>query len=407
MAEIVVMPKMNLTMEEGVLSCWYKSEGDSVGIDEPLCNVENDKVAEDVLSMFSGVILKIWGESGEKYPVSAPIALIGGIDEEISEIIAEAEKRLAVLTVNSDNTEQEEIKRKIPAAAQETASESNIKMLPKLRKLIREKGIEIDALVKFCGKTRITEQDILDYESSKFPPQETGGEKRRLKMSGMRRTIADRMSKSCKTTARLTNVTETDMTELMKKLKELKKKGRNISVTAVIIKACALALREHEIINSSLDDERNEIIFHGEINVGCAVDVPNGLFVPVIKEADKKDLEKISEEIREFTERGQRSSLTGEDMSGGTFTVSNVGMLGVESFTPIINYPQAAIMGVGTISRLPRYLDDESEILVPRHIMKLSLTYDHRIVDGAPAARFSLRVRELLENPYEIFMQGQ
>jgi len=216
-------------------------------------------------------------------------------------------------------------------------------------------------------------------------------------MSSLRRAIAANMSLSCGQTARLTNVTEVDMTACLNMLGALKKEGRGASATAVIIKACAAALSEHEIVNAFIDGE--EIVYHGEIDIGCAIDVPNGLLVPVIRGADKKDVFAITAEIADFAERGQRGALTGAEMSGGTFTVSNVGMFGVEIFTPIINHPQAAIMGVGAIARLPRYLDDSSEILVPRSIMKLSLTYDHRIVDGAPAARFSLRVRELLENP--------
>jgi len=183
----------------------------------------------------------------------------------------------------------------------------------------------------------------------------------------------------------------------MAKVRQLKKKGQKVSATALVIKACALALREFEIINASLDGD--EIVYHGDIHVGCAVDVPKGLVVPVIRHADQKDLTAIADEIVGFAERGQRGAITAADAAGGTFTVSNVGMLGVEFFTPVINYPQAAIMGMGTIARLPRYLDETSEIAVPRHIMKLGLSYDHRIVDGAPAARFSLRVRELLENP--------
>jgi len=395
MAEIVVMPKMNLIMEEGLLGQWYKSVGDTVGLDEPLCSVENEKETADVQSMSSGVLLKIWGVEGERYPVATPIALLGVPGEDITGIVERVEKQLADPGSEVPATPVEQ-----PEVLPEKAPPANIRMLPKLRKLIRDKGINLDALIDFCGKTKITEQDILDYESAQksAPAVSAGG--RRERMSGMRRAIAGNMSESCERTARLTNVTEVDMTDCIKKLGEIKKTGQKVSVTAFIVKACALALREHEIVNASL--EVDEIVFHDEINVGCAVDVPNGLVVPVVREADKKDVGAISDEIAGFMERGRRSALTSAETAGGTFTVSNVGMLGVEIFTPIINYPQAAIMGVGAIARLPRYLEVDSEILVPRHILKLSLTYDHRIVDGAPAARFSLKVRELLENPAEL-----
>lgn len=400
MAEIIVMPKMNLVMEEGFLSQWYKAVGDSVAPGEPLCSVENEKETADVESPCAGVLLKIWGAEGERYPVKAPIALLGSLGEDIAEITERVERELTgdVAPSRPDG----EI---IPQAAEASGSAGiepsvGVKMLPKLRKMIKEKGINLDELLAFTGKYRVTEKDILDFEAARMPCPgarafPTG--ERRERMSGMRRAIANNMAESCSNTARLTNVTEVDMTNCLKEMGELKEKGQKASLTAMIVKACALSLREHESINSSL--EGDEIVYHSDIHVGCAVDVPGGLVVPVIRNADQKDVFAITAEIADFTKRGLDSALTSPEMSGGTFTVSNVGMLGVELFTPIINYPQAAIMGVGSLARLPRYLDDVSEILVPRHVMKLSLTYDHRIIDGAPAARFSLSVRELLQNP--------
>lgn len=399
MAEVVKLPKMNLVMEEGLIGEWYKSVGDVIEIDEPLCSVENEKETGDVLALNSGILLKILASEGETRPINTPIAIIGGADEDISELSAGAEAELTGSVEKVPSVKSE------PASAESSeAKKKNIKMLPKLRKIIKSKDIDLDELLAFIGKDRVTEEDILAFEKSRSavksePP--TAISARRERMSGMRKAIAKNMMISCENTARLTNVTEVDMTDCINRNNLFAKKGQKASITGIIIKACALALREHEILNASLDGD--EIVFSGEINIGCAVDVPNGLAVPVIRQADQKDVFAITEEIMSFAKRGQNGELTNSDMSGGTFTVSSVGMLGVEIFTPIINYPQAAIMGVGAIARLPRYLDSASEIPVPRHIMKLSLTYDHRIVDGAPAARYSLKVRELLENPILLF----
>jgi pyruvate dehydrogenase E2 component (dihydrolipoamide acetyltransferase) len=276
-------------------------------------------------------------------------------------------------------------------------------MLPKVRKLAQELGIDITALVAYCGDRKITEEEVRAFQqisqqtTSTNVQSETGD--RHVRMSTMRRTIAANMSTSSQKTARLTNVTEVDMTGAMKKLKE--RKEEKLSLTALIVKACALAIKEHDIINTVVDE--NEIVYKADINIGVAVDMPGGLAVPVIRNADTKNINTLTREIADFTAKAQQGTLTQADMTGGTFTVSNVGMLGIEFFTPIINYPETAIIGVGTVSRLPRYADDSSEIVVSRHIMKLSLSYDHRVIDGAPAARFSLRVRDLLQNADVLF----
>ena len=410
MAEIVAMPKMNLTMEEGYLSRLYKSTGESVTEGEPLFLIENEKEVADVESPASGTILRLWGEEGERYLVGAPLALIGDPGEDISDILRQVEARPSTPSGQSPAGKPFEPPVSDSPVSDPPVSDSSfglssgpssggIKMMPKIRKMIRDKGIDMDDLIAFIQKDRITEQDVLRFESAgaeknETPPVAPG---RRATMTGMRRAIARNMMESRSRTASLTNVTEADMTACLKMLDKKKKDGAYVSVTAAIIKACATALREHAIVNASLDGE--EIVFHEEINIGCAVDLPGGLAVPVIRNADGKDVYRISSEIAGFAGRGRQGALTNADMAGGTFTVTNVGALGVEMFTPIIRYPQAAIMGVGAIMRLPRYPDDSSETLAPRMIVKLCLTYDHRIIDGAPAARFSRDVRDLLENP--------
>lgn len=399
MAEIVVMPKMNLTMEEGVLVEWNKKVGDSVKKDEILCSIETEKAVAEMESPASGVLLKIWGVLGERYPVTTPIALIGQPNEDVSTLIEQAEKKLAGAQAPK---QEKEIQAEAPiAVAQEARVQA--KMLPKVRKLVQELGIDMAALVAYCGDRKITEEQVRAFQKSSQPGTASKASMdpgdRRVKMSMMRSTIAANMSESTQKTARLTNVTEVDMTKAMEILK--KRKEEKLSLTALIVKACALAIKEHEIINTVIDG--NEIIYKAAINVSVAIDIAGGLTVPVIRRADTKTITDLSRELADLARKAQEGILTQEDLSGGTFTVSNVGMVGIEIFTPIINYPQTAIMGVGTVTRLPRFADDTSEKIVPRNIMKLSLTYDHRVIDGAPAARFSLKVRDLLQDPGVLF----
>ena len=396
MAEIVVMPKMNLIMENGILGQWYKSVGDIAAEGDPLCSVENEKETADVTAMAAGTVLKIWGAEGESYPVAAPLALLGAPDEDITEIVNRTEGRLA----GTAGPEPAEVNA-APGALAAQPAPSDIKMLPKLRRMIRDKGIDINELITFCGKTRITEQDISDYEAARAPLGAAAAVGRAEKASGMRRAIAANMMESVGKTALLTNITEADMTACLKQRDSAKQHGRNISITALVIKACAIALKEHEILNASMDGD--ELIYHEDINIACAIDIPGGLAVPVIYGADRLDIDTISRAVAGFMERGQQGALTNADMAGGTFTVSNVGMFGVLAFTPIINYPQAAVMGIGAISRLPRYADGQSEILAPKYIMNLCLSYDHRIVDGAPAARFAARVRDILQDCTDLY----
>jgi len=386
-------------MEEGVLSEWRKKLGDTVKVEEVLCCIENEKAVAEMESPAAGVLLKIWGVEGERYRVATPIALIGQPGEDVSALIVQADKLLA-------GSQTQEPIGGAPGVAPAVPSETRVqaKMLPRVRKLVEDLGIDIAALVAFCGDRKITEKEVRAFQQTSQQTTATNvqGETgdRRVRMSTMRRTIAANLSESCQKTARLTNVTEVDMTRAMTKLKE--RKEEKLSLTALLVKACALAIKEHDIINTVVDG--NELVYKADIHIGVAVDMPGGLAVPVIRNADTKNINTLTREIADFAAKARQGAFTHADLTGGTFTVSNVGMLGIEIFTPIINYPQTAIMGVGTVSRLPRYLDDTSEIVVSRHIMKLNLTYDHRVIDGAPAARFSLRVRDFLQDADVLFV---
>jgi pyruvate dehydrogenase E2 component (dihydrolipoamide acetyltransferase) len=401
MAEIVVMPKLNLTMEEGVIVEWNKKAGEVVKTGEVLCSIETEKSVVEMESPAAGTLLKIWGVVGERYAITTPIALVGGAEEDVTELLAQAELKLA------GGVPKAEGEKSSPAAIPSPAlhPRMQVKMLPKVRKLVQDLGIDVAALVEFCSGRKITEEELLAFQKNLQPARkgmEVDSRDRRVRMSTIRRTIAANMSESTQKTARLTNVTEVDMTRVMEELHA--RKDQKISLTALVVKACALAIREHEIINTVLDGDT--IIYKADVNIGVAVDIPEGLVVPVIRNADVRDILALSGEISDFAARAARGALSQADMTGGTFTITNVGMLAVDLFTPVINYPQTAIMGIGAIKRLPRFLNDDQEKVVPRYVMNLCLSYDHRVIDGAPAARFSLKVRDLLQDVSNLFKSG-
>lgn len=226
-------------------------------------------------------------------------------------------------------------------------------------------------------------------------------------MSGVRAVIAERMSLSARTAAHVTLTTEVDATELVRLREQIKEEtqktlGFSISYNDIMVAIVARALREHPNLNATLAGE--EIRLLETINVGVAVDTERGLLVPVIKEADRKGIDQIAREFRDLVERGLAGTLLPDDLTGGTFTITNLGMYEIDAFTPIINPPECAILGVGRIVAKPVVLGTEE--VVVRRMMYLSLSFDHRIVDGAPAARFLQRIKQLVERPYLLFLKG-
>ena len=401
MAEFIVLPKMTLTMEEGLLGEWYVKEGDVIKEDDPLCSVENEKETADVLSVYEGTILKLIGIEGEVYPANAPIAVVGEPDEDYSALLAAAEAKKAAKESGST-----QVQMPVTRLQSDVINDSKVAMMPKVRKLVQQKGIDLDELAAFCGGRRITEAEVEAFEQSRSVPGpkveiEEGDEV--VAASAMRKTISKNMMESCRNTASLTNFIEADLTDAFALINKLKSEDKKVSLTAVIIKAAAFALREHKIVNTVYREDPGEIIYKNRVNIACAVDLPEGLAVPVILDADIKSVYEISDEVKEFAGKGRKGSITNEEMQHGTFTVSNVGMLDTLTFTPIINYPQTAILGVGTVRTLPRYTDDNFEVVKPRKIMQLAITYDHRIIDGAPASRFLQSIKALLQDPAVLF----
>ena len=358
----VVMPRLSLTMKEGTVGTWYKKEGDNVEKGEPLVEVFSEKATYDLEAPASGILRKILVQENDEAPVDAVLAVITAPDESFSE---------AEISVEMPKT-VEEIEKRVLAS-------------PAAKRLAREHQIDL-TLVKGSGpEGRIVEEDVRRFI------EETSGILPRVKevipLSGYRQTSAERVSASFRTAPHSTVVMEVDVSKAM----ALHYKTE-VSYTAILVKAVAKSLAEYSVINSTL--EGNEIKIFEDVNVGVAVATEDGLVVPVIHNADEKALEEIDAAIRELTEKARQGKLAREDLTGGTFTITNLGMYGVEFFIPIINPPEAAILAVGRVVEKPIVVDGKIEI---KPMMMLSLSYDHRIVDGAPASQFLRKAKEKLE----------
>ena len=357
----VIMPKLSLTMKEGTVARWYKKEGEKVEKNEPLVEIVSEKATMDLEAPTSGTLRKILVENGVDALVNQVLAVIGNPDEVLSE---------------ADFTE-------VVGTTVET--EVRVVASPAAKRLAKERNINL-SMVKGGGpEGRIVEEDV---ERFLIEPH---GELRKIRetilLSGPRKTSAERVSSSFRTAPHSTVVMEVDASNAAILHKRL-----NVSYTAIIVKASAQSLREHRAVNSSLSGD--QITVYEDINVGVATNTENGLIVPVIRKADGKSLQEIDRALTELATKAREGKLSKEEVSGGTFTVTNLGMCEVDFFTPIINPPEAAILGVGRIIEKPVSVQGKVEV---RPIMIMSLSYDHRIIDGAPAAEFLRDIKNRIE----------
>jgi len=360
----IVMPRLSLTMKEGTVGKWYKKEGDSVEKDEPIVEVVSEKAAYDLEAPASGVLRKILVQEGVDVSVNTVIAVITTPDEAFSETEALAEA---------------------PQAA-EVEGEKRVLASPAAKRLARERGIDLSTVKGSGPEGRIAEEDVRRLI------EEIGGTLPKVKqiipLSGFRKTSAERLSMSFKTAPHSTIMMEIDVFRAA----EVHKKTQ-VSYTTIIVKAVAEALAELPLINSRLKGENIEVV--EDVNVGVAVATENGLIVPIIHNSNRRSLKEIDTALGDLMEKARRGKLSRGELTGGTFTITNLGMYGVDFFTPIINPPEAAILGVGRIAEKAMVVGGKIEI---RPIVTLSLSYDHRIIDGAPAAEFLQIVKKKIED---------
>ena len=365
----VVMPKFGLTMQEGKIQHWFKVEGEGIGRGEALFEVETEKVLYQVEAPAAGVVAKLLYPIEAVVPCAHVVAIIAEEGEDPSAVAA----AYASAAARPDQSAP-------PATAAEAVSRTAkgpvgaIVATPAARKLAKERGIDLSTVKGTGPGGRITREDV---EAAPRTPVAAG-----TLLHGMRKSIADRMLKSLQSTAQLTITTEADVTDLVARRERLQTQFP-LTFTDLVVEAVAGALAAHPRLRMTVEGDLAEP--HGEINVGLAVALEDGLIVPVLRDADNKSLPQIAQEARELAEKARAGSLGVDEVRGGTFTVTNLGMYGVDAFTPIINQPQVAILGVGRILQKPAVY--EGQIAV-RWMMTLSLTFDHRIVDGAPAAAF-------------------
>ncbi|MDI3500239.1 MAG: hypothetical protein PWP18_169 [Thermoanaerobacter sp.] len=378
----VVMPKLGLTMKEGRVDRWLKKVGDIVKKGEEIVEVSTDKITNVVESPNDGILAKILVNEGEIVPVATPIGIITAEGEKLEEV--------------------------------EKSEEKFIKATPVAKKLAKENNIDLSLITGTGPGGRITEEDVKKFISEQKVKTEEEGPKKevaviegqalekveRMPMDNIRKTISQRMKKSWSEIPHVTEDIKVDVTELVNLRENLNHISDNkFTYTDLIAKACVIAIKKNPVVNWSIEGEY--IIKNSSINLGIAVALDNGLIVPVVKEADKKSLLELSKNIKELSERARNNKLTPDEIIGSTFTITNLGMYEIDSFTPIINPPESAILGVNKIYKEPVVLDNN---IVIRHIMKLSLSFDHRLIDGATAAKFLLDLKKTLENPVSLLI---
>lgn len=402
MAFEILMPQMGLTMEEGTVSAWLKKEGDAIKVGDEVLEITTDKLTNAYVSEYEGVLLKIVAQEGEDIPVKGLLGYIGQPGEAVGGAAAPAPR------AEAPKTETPAAK---PAAAPVAAGQ-RIRISPLARKVAAELGIDPSGIVGSGPSGRIRRQDVLAAAANKpkavaapaAPVMDAAGLMEGdtvARMAPMRRVVSQRMLQSHTEIPPVTQVTKVDVTELMQLRKDiLEKAGKKYSVNDFLLAAVARTLRAHPEMLVSYAE--GQVIQRAHVNLGVAVALEGGLIVPVIRDADTLTLDKLAAAAKDLATRAKSNQLKADEYKGSTFSVTNLGMFGVECFTPIVNQPDAAILGVGCIDN-ELQMDDAGNL--SRHqVMRLSLTYDHRLIDGAVAARFAADLRDMLQAPIRILL---
>ncbi|MGB3050484.1 MAG: pyruvate dehydrogenase complex dihydrolipoamide acetyltransferase [Polyangiales bacterium] len=413
MAKIIGLPKLSPTMEEGTLVAWIKKEGDEVEVDDLLAEVETDKATMEFRSFDRGVLLKILVPAGETLEPDVPVAIIGKAGEDIRGLIAEVEAGAGTATASASGPAPVSAPASVPASvsapvsATEQATEGGrVLSSPLVRRLARERSIDLRAVQGSGPRGRIVKRDIDSYEGATSVSFSTSAERlppRVVKASSMRRTIARRLTESTQTIPHYYLTIDVDIATLADARKamnaELEAVGKKVSLNDLIIKAAAVALRRVPEVNASWLGK--EIHYHQVVDISIAVAIDDGLVTPVLRDADRKGVAQIAEEVRDLAERARNKTLQPEDMSNGTFSISNLGMFGIEEFTAVINPPEGAILAVGTIRHEPVVKDGA---IVPGRRMRFTMSCDHRIIDGATGAKFMAALKRIVESPLNMLL---
>ena len=414
MAEVINMPRLSDTMEEGTLAKWFKKVGDTVKEGEILAEIETDKATMEFESFYDGVLLHIGIDEGSTAPVDSIIAIIGSKGEDISKIInndtpAVKEEPITAVKEEPITVVKEEptpvVKEEVKADSTISISNDRILISPLAKKLANEKGIDVSAIKGSGDNGRIIKRDIDSFKPSNYsqftqPRPHLKESSYETQNSTMRKAIAKRLADSKFSAPHYYLNIELEMDNIISFRKQfIQTQNIKISFNDIIAKAVSLSLAKHPKVNSRWYDDK--IIYNEHVHLGVAVAIDDGLIVPVVKFSNSKDLPQINSEIKDFAERAKNKKLTPSEIEGSTFTISNLGMFGIESFTSIINQPNSAILSIGAIVQKPIVKNNE---VVVGNTMKLTLACDHRTVDGATGSLFLKTLKEYIENPVSILI---
>lgn len=414
--EVINMPRLSDTMTEGKVAKWNKNVGDVVKEGDIIAEIETDKAVQDFESEFDGVLLFQGVTEGNAAPVDSILAIIGPEGTDVSAIVSGGGKPAAKPTEKTAPAEKTEEKETATAAVATSNDGKRVAVSPLAKKMAEDKGIDIASLQGSGENGRIVKKDIENFKPSEKPAAEAkpsaaaqpaqptlnfvAGETTETPNSQMRNIIAKRLAESKFTAPHYYLTVEINMDKAIEARKEINSlPDTKVSFNDMVIKAVAVALRKHPQVNSSWAGDK--IIHHGNINVGVAVAVPDGLVVPVLKNTDFMNYNQISAAVKDMATRAKTKALKANEMEGSTFSVSNLGMFGIETFTSIINQPNSAILSVGAIIEKPIVKDGA---IVVGNTMKLSLACDHRVIDGATGAQFLQTLRTYLEQPLTLLL---
>jgi len=420
MAEIIRMPKLSDTMTEGVIAEWHKKEGDEIKSGDLLADIESDKATMEFESYEDGVLLHIGVATGDKAPVNAILAIVGEKGEDVSALLAaestpsaepesspaeEAAPEVAA-PAPSPQASTAPAPVAVPVAASASSTGGRIKASPLAKKMAQEKGIDIAQIPGSGEGGRIVRRDVEGFNASSAPASSGASHGGMVEsfteenVSQMRGVIARRLAESKFSAPHFYLTMDIDMGAAMSARKAINASGDvRISFNDMVVKACAMALKKHPKVNSSWLGDR--IRYNEHVHIGIAVAVDEGLLVPVVRFADAKGMQVIGEEVKDYATRARSKKLQPHEWEGNTFTISNLGMFGIEEFTAIINPPDACILAVGGIKSVPVVKDGE---VVPGNVMKVTLSCDHRVVDGATGSEFLMTLKGFLENPVSMLV---
>ncbi|USG65603.1 2-oxo acid dehydrogenase subunit E2 [Brevibacillus ruminantium] len=456
MAFVITMPKFGLTMTEGTVSVWFKAVGEQVESGEVLFEVETDKITNEVTAPGSGVLRHVFTPAGTSAKVGESLAVIAGETEDISELLGGGEESGMERPAETSGIEETQQAGTSGTSSAETDSEADVlpggfrKATPLARKLGRERGIAMDSLAASGPGGIVVARDVEENRAkqpaisptAKKYAEENGVEWEQIEqrgrimlpdviaaqmktacasvqgvqyeaaesvtkpMAGARKVIAERMTQSWQQIPHVTITREVDVTRLQEAQAvlsgDLAEGGVKLTLTHFLIKIVAAALQKHPSLNAWCQNK--EITTHRDVHIGVAVSVNDGLLVPVIPHACKKDLGEIAEALKDLSLRAKEQRLSVDEMRGGTFTISNLGMMGIDGFTPIINPPETGILGVGRVVDKPVFIGEE---IARRSMMTLSLSFDHRALDGAEAAKFLQTVDAYIQEPLRLLLKGR